>query len=123
MRLSERVYRLALRLYPACYRAAREDEILSTLAEGQGARVLPRAGELLALMRAGLGERNRVDLARGGRWGWKGLGSLAVPLTCVSAAVALAGLWAAWSQPNGRVAGGRRLPRSRWCSRSQPPRA
>lgn len=101
MRLSERAYRAALRLYPACYRAAREDEILSTLAEGQGARVLPRAGELLALVRAGLGERNRIDLARDGRWWWRGLGSLAVPLSCVNAAVALAGFWVAWSLPNG----------------------
>jgi hypothetical protein len=101
MRLSERVYRVALRSYPARYRAAREDEILSTLAEGQGEQVLPRAGELLALVRAGLGERNRVDLAQGGRWVWEGLGSLAVPLTCVNAAVALAGLWVAWSLPTG----------------------
>ena len=101
MRLSERAYRVALRSYPASYRAAREDEILSTLTEGQGKRVLPRAGELLALARAGLGERNRVDLAQGGRWAWRGLGSLAVPLACVNAAVALAGLWVAWSLPNG----------------------
>lgn len=101
MTLFERVYRIALRSYPACYRAAREDEILSTLAEGQGERVLPRAGELLALVRGGLGERNRVDLARGGRWGWRAVGSLAVPLTGVNAAVALAGLWVAWSLPNG----------------------
>lgn len=100
MRLSERFYRFALRAYPASYRHAREDEILSTLAEGQGERVLPRAGELLALVRAGLGERNRVDLARG-RWGWRCLGSLAVPLICVNTAVALAGLWFAWSLPNG----------------------
>jgi hypothetical protein len=100
MRIFERVYRVALRSYPACYRAAREEEILSTLAEGQGERVLPRAGELLALVRAGLGERNRADLARGGRW-WRGLGSLAVPLTCVNAAVALAGLWVAWSLSGG----------------------
>jgi hypothetical protein len=97
MRLSERFYRVALRVYPARYRAAREDEILATLAEGQGDRVRPRAGELVALVRAGLGERNRVDLAQGGRWWWRGLGSLAVPLTCVNAAVALAGLWVAWS--------------------------
>ena len=101
MRLSDRFYRVALRVYPARYRAAREDEILSTLAEGQGKRVLPRAGELVALVSAGLGERNRVDLARGGWWGWRGLGSLAIPLTCVNAAVALAGLWVAWSLPNG----------------------
>ncbi len=53
MTLSERLYRVALRVYPACYRAAREDEILATLAEGQGERVLPRAGELAALVRAG----------------------------------------------------------------------
>jgi hypothetical protein len=101
MRLSERFYRVALRVYPARYRAAREDEILATLAEGQGDRVLPRAGELVALVRSGLGERNRVDLAQGARWWWRGLGSLAVPLTCVNAAVALAGLWVAWSLPNG----------------------
>jgi hypothetical protein len=101
MRLSERFYRAALRAYPARYRAAREDEILATLAEGQGDRLLPRAGELVALVRAGLAERNRVDLARGGRWSWRALGSLAVPLTCVNAAVALAGLWVAWSLPNG----------------------
>lgn len=100
MTLSERVYRVALRAYPARYRAAREEEILSTLLEGQGKRVLPRAHELLALVRAGLGERNRGDLARGG-WAWRGLGSLAVPLTSVNAAVALAGLWVAWSLPNG----------------------
>jgi hypothetical protein len=101
MKLSERFYRFALRSYPASYRAAREVEILSTLAEGQGERVLPRAGELLALVRAGLSERNRLDLARGGRWVWRGLASLAVALTCVNAAVALAGLWVAWSLPNG----------------------
>lgn len=62
--------------------------------------MVPRAGELLALARAGLAERNRVDLVRGG-WAWRGLGSLAIPLTCVNAAVALAGLWVAWSLPNG----------------------
>ena len=101
MRLSERVYRVALRSYPARYRAAREDELLSTLAEVQRERVLPRAGELVALVRAGLGERNRADLTRGGRWVWGGLGSLAVPLTCVNAAVALAGLWVAWSLATG----------------------
>jgi len=101
MRLSERLYRAALRVYPADYRVARENEILATLAEGQGDRVVPRVGELLALVRAGLGERNRVDLACGRRWSWRGLGSLAVPLTCVNAAVALAGLWVAWSLPNG----------------------
>jgi hypothetical protein len=101
MSLSEHFYRIALRVYPARYRTAREDEILSTLAEGQGERDFPKAGEVLALVRAGLRERNRVDLAPGGRWGWRGLGSLAVPLTCVNAAVALAGLWVAWSLPNG----------------------
>lgn len=101
MKLSERLYRVALRVYPVCYRAAREDEILATLAEGQGERVLPRAGELAALVRAGLAERNRADLAEGGRWFWRGLGWPAVPLTCVNAAVALAGLWVAWSLPNG----------------------
>ena len=101
MRLSERSYRLALRVYPTPYRAEREDEILTTLAEGQGDRSLPRAGELMALVRAGLGERNRTDLAEGGRWWWRGLGSLAVPLACVHAAVALAGLWVAWSPPGG----------------------
>lgn len=101
MSLSERSYRVALRVYPARYRAARKDEILATLAEGQGERVLPRSSELEALVRAGLGERNRVDLARGSRWWWRGLGSLAIPLTCVNAAVALAGLWVAWSLPNG----------------------
>lgn len=101
MRLSERVYRAALRAYPARYRAFREAEILSTLAEAQHEQVLPKAGELLALARAGLGERNRVDLASGGRWGWRGLGSLAVPLACANAAVALAGLWVAWSMSGG----------------------
>jgi hypothetical protein len=101
MKLSHRLYRVALRVYPARYRAAREDEILATLAEGQGERVLPRAGELVALVRAGLSERNRLDLATGNRWWWRGIGSLAVPLTCVNAAVALAGLQVAWSQPNG----------------------
>jgi hypothetical protein len=78
MTLSERLYRVALRVYPACYRAARADEILATLAEGQGERVLPRAGELAALVRAGLAERNRADLAEGGRWFWRGLGWPAV---------------------------------------------
>jgi len=101
MTVSERVYRVALGVYPAGYRATREDEILATLAEGQGERVLPRAGELAALVRAGLAERNRTDLIEGGRWWWRGLGSLAVPLTCVNAAVALAGLWVAWSLPAG----------------------
>jgi hypothetical protein len=101
MKLAERSYRLALRVYPAPYRAEREDEILTTLAEGQGDRSLPRAGELVALVRAGLAERNRIDLAEGGRWWWRGLGSLAVPLACVNAAVALAGLWVAWSPPGG----------------------
>jgi hypothetical protein len=32
MKLSDRLYRVALRVYPARYRAAREDEILATLA-------------------------------------------------------------------------------------------
>ena len=49
---------------------------------GQGKRLLPRAGELIALFRAGLAERNRVDLAAGGAWWWRGLGWLAVPLNC-----------------------------------------
>ncbi len=101
MRLSERTYRLALRVYPARYRAEREDEILTTLAEVQRDRSLPRARELVALVGAGLAERNRIDLAEGGRWWWRGLGSLAVPLACVNAAVALAGLWVAWSPPGG----------------------
>lgn len=100
MTLTERVYRIALRAYPPRYRTAREEEILATLLDAQGERVLPRAFELLALLRAGLGERNRIDLARGG-WAWKGLGSLAVPLACVNAAVALAGLWVASSLPDG----------------------
>lgn len=41
MKLSERLYRVALRVYPACYRAAREDEILATLGEGQGSAFFP----------------------------------------------------------------------------------
>lgn len=63
--------------------------------------MLPRAGELVALMRAGLAERNRLDLAAGNRWWWSGFGSLAVPLACVNTAVALAGLWVAGSLPDG----------------------
>lgn len=101
MKLSQRAYRLALHAYPARFRIVREREILSTLAEVQGDRLLPRAGELCALVRGGLGERNRVDLTEGGGWWWRALGSLAIPLTCVNAAVGLAGLWVAWSLPNG----------------------
>ena len=100
MRLAEAIYRLALRSYPARYRAARGGEILDTLIEAHGSRALPNVGEVTALVRSGLGERNGADLARGRPW-WRALGALAIPLASVNGAVALAGLAVAWSLPNG----------------------
>jgi hypothetical protein len=49
----ERAYRLALLAYPGEYRAARGEEILSTLMDGSGRRRLPRAREIAALVRDG----------------------------------------------------------------------
>lgn len=95
-----RLYRAALRAYPSEYRRARGEEILGTLAEAYGDR-RPSLAELAALVRAGVGERDRADLAAPGASWRRALAALAVPLACVNAAIALVGLRLAWPEGPG----------------------
>ncbi len=57
MTAAERTYRLALRAYPAAYRAERGPEILATLAEMQGDRRSPEARQVVALIAGGVRAR------------------------------------------------------------------
>ena len=68
MTAAERVYRLALRAYPADYRRERGPEILATLAEMHGEAGRPSLREAGGLIQAGLAERGRV-VTGGGRAG------------------------------------------------------
>ena len=96
-----RLYRVALRAYPADYRRARGDEILATLEEVHG-DARPSAGEVGALVLAGLAERDRADAAVAGSWWRGGLAALVLPLACVNAAIALTGLGVALDRGTGR---------------------
>ena len=60
MTAAERTYRLALRAYPAAYRAERGPEILATLAEMQGDRRRPEARQVVALIAGGVRAREAV---------------------------------------------------------------
>ncbi len=95
-----RLYRAALRAYPAAYRHARGAEILATLEELHS-DAQPSPGELAALVRAGLGERDRLDGGAGTAWRL-GLAALVLPLAAVNAAIALTGLWIAHDGGSGR---------------------
>ncbi len=64
MTAAERTYRLALRAYPAAYRAERGPEILATLAEMQAGRRRPEVRQVLALLAGGI--RARETATTGG---------------------------------------------------------
>lgn len=95
MSLGDRLYRLALRAYPADYRRERGAEILTTISDGGDGF---RARELWALVVGGLGQRGRFARAdsRAGTWaGGAQLGALVVLL--VTAAASLYPLvWEVW---------------------------